>query len=269
MGYHVLGIGTWARSADIRRAYLRQGKATLLNCGFTFTKDHSPRNFDDFPEITRKKFQAITTAYEVLSQAKSRTDYDTHGVVYVVESTTNAPRNQHNSVKWMPFVEEKLIVDSHPNEHSHRTPSAAMKEVQEQHGALPEPKVQNVEEEIDIPFKRDLIESFENWNVGSLIEKCGGRKDSMHLIESELNFAERLGGKKNPFHKGHQMTIRLYQEGIDKEDDSAPSLHSLCSVIFGQCIGDMDLILGCGLADTLYNVSGHYDEGSVISQAAK
>lgn len=263
--YSALSIGQWAEPDDIRRAYLRQGRATLFNCGFIFTKDHSPRNLDDFPEIIRKKFQAVSIAYEVLSQAELRSYYDKHGVVYVIESPASTRRNI-KSVRWESFVEEKRIIDAHPDEHSHRARPVGM-EGNEQNGedGWLEQQLQGTEEETDTFSKVDLLDSFSSWSFGSIVEKLGGRKD---LLESELKFVERLHENKSLFHKEHQITVQPYQQGNAKTKDNTPALHSPCSVIFGVCTGDTNDSI-CGLADTFYNLLGLDDEISVPSKAAE
>jgi len=115
--YEVLQISPDADGAAVRRAYLSQGR----NCLAVNTSDDSTttshRNLDEVPAIQRRKFQAISIAYEILSTPHLRSDYDKYGVVCALSPRSASELQNPNSVRWRPYVEEKIITDSHPNEH--------------------------------------------------------------------------------------------------------------------------------------------------------
>ena len=115
--YEVLQISPDADGAAVRRAYLSQGRKCLA----VNTSDDSTttphRNLDEVPAIQRRKFQAISIAYEILSTPHLRSDYDKYGVVCALSPRNASELQNPNSVRWRPYVEEKIITDSHPNEH--------------------------------------------------------------------------------------------------------------------------------------------------------
>ena len=115
--YEVLQISPDADGAAVRRAYLSQGRKCLA----VNTSDESTttphRNLDEVPAIQRRKFQAISIAYEILSTPHLRSDYDKYGVVCALSPRNASELQNPNSVRWRPYVEEKIITDSHPNEH--------------------------------------------------------------------------------------------------------------------------------------------------------
>ena len=115
--YEVLQILPDADGEAVRRAYLSQGRKCLA----VNTSDDSTttphRNLDEVPAIQQRKFQAISIAYEILSTPHLRSDYDKYGVVCALSPRSASELQNPNSVRWRPYVEEKIITDSHPNEH--------------------------------------------------------------------------------------------------------------------------------------------------------
>mmetsp|Transcript_11938 Transcript_11938/g.22110 ORF Transcript_11938/g.22110 Transcript_11938/m.22110 type:complete len:381 (-) Transcript_11938:121-1263(-) len=289
--YHVLGIEPWTEAADIKRAYLRQGRATLVHGGFAFTAENAPQNLDDFPQLARKEFQAISIAYEILSNPELRSDYDCHGVVHVQSSTsrTNASESSsQNSVRWKPYVEEKVIIDSHPDEHSRRAVIIeAPKEQHKEYGWL-ESHLRGIDKEAEKFLRGDMLDSFDEGitslkkslesligNIGSIDSPLGTdvatavepNEDNAvsAVIESEpnkqnqTNFMKKLGAKINLFHEEDQITVDSYQQDNMTEKEKSSALHSPCSVtMFGRYMEDMtdSTVRACGLSDSFYNLLG-------------
>lgn len=111
--YNVLSIERNATASEIRAAYLKKGRDILS------TYPNPSQQNSDFSARNRKQFQAITLAYEILSKEDLRALYDgKFGIA------------RRNSVQWSKVVEEKVIKDAHPDEHSRgrtfskRSPSA-------------------------------------------------------------------------------------------------------------------------------------------------
>lgn len=122
--YDVLCIGPSADAPTIRRAYLVQGRKCLA----VQTGD-APRNLKDVPTSRRRKFQAVSIAYEILSTPELRSNYDKYGVVCALDNGSSSreqpqqhshelSRSNPNNVRWKAYVEEKVITDAHPDEHS-------------------------------------------------------------------------------------------------------------------------------------------------------
>ena len=194
--------------------------------------DLLPRSPDEVPPIARRKFQAMSVAYQVLSQARLRAEYDDHGTVCVtVAGSPAATCRSFHSVRWRPFVEEKIITDAHPEEHAHHREA----------------------EEAETCRAGDMLDSFDD-----LLHR---RMDSTQdLEESQLHFVERLRENRSLFGTEHQMTVQPI-----KGDEDAAALHSPCSVMFDHCTGDgHDSILGCGLAESFFGLLGHDDAISVV-----
>lgn len=101
--YDVLSIDRNASAREIKAAYLNKGRELLL------VGRNSSEPISDVAENSRKEFQAISLAYEILSKEHLRALYD---------GRCNVARK--NSVQWSNVVQEKVIKDAHPNEHSHR-----------------------------------------------------------------------------------------------------------------------------------------------------
>lgn len=293
--YHVLRVEVWAEAVDIRRAYLRQGRETLLNVdgGFALTASSPPRNLDDVPVLARKKFQAISIAYEILSTPELRSDYDKYGVVYAQPPTPppNATEaRRQNSVRWKPYVEEKVIV-SHPDEHSRTSESAGaptLRKKQEREFGWLESRVRHIDEEAEKFLRGDTLEHFVDesfttvkQSIGSLIRKKGNRHstqeaDDMTTLgstdDSEFSASIESKPKKtvvkqrraqtNLFHQDSQHTVQPQQRQDNVvEKDGSSVMHSPCSVM--QFIGDMTggAVGVCGLNDLI----GRDDELTVYS----
>lgn len=114
--YQVLRIQPSAEAAALRKAYLTQGKAALVNAGVSVTDGVGGlQSLYNVPDEVRKKFQAVSLAYEVLSTPELRSYYDKYRALPVKSSSSLTARS--SSVQWDEFVEEKIIWDSHPDEH--------------------------------------------------------------------------------------------------------------------------------------------------------
>ncbi len=114
--YKVLRLHPSAEAAELRKAYLTQGKAALVNGGVNMTDGFGGlQNLYSVPGEVRKKFQAVSLAYEVLSTPELRSYYDQYRDLPVKSSSLNT---RSSSVQWDEFVQEKIIWDSHPDEHS-------------------------------------------------------------------------------------------------------------------------------------------------------
>lgn len=213
--YNVLGVNYDAEADDIRRAYLGQGRAALLklNDGFTGTADDAPLSLDDVPEKRRKMFQAISIAYEILSNPRYRCDYDRYGVVYALSSTSTSNADEtrplRRSVSWKPYFEEKVIDDFSPEEHSHRTrPEVTLTE---EDNSWLESNLRNIDEETDQFLRGDLVDSFDESlmslqdsleslveNVGNIMVRQNKSEDAPAPIEisSQMkSFVEHLHAK--------------------------------------------------------------------------
>jgi len=99
--YYVLSISRNASAREIKAAYLNRGREILLAGRNSSQPSVSDRS--------RKEFQAVSLAYEILSKEDLRALYDGRCSVA-----------RKNSVQWSKVVQEKVIKDAHPNEHSHR-----------------------------------------------------------------------------------------------------------------------------------------------------
>ena len=118
--YEVLRIDRAADVATVRRAYLSQGRKCLA-----VKAGDAPRNLDDVPAMRRRRFQDISIAYEILSTPELRKDYDKYGIVCSLSPKNANELINPNNVRWKPYVEEKIIEDSHPDEHSRSSRSLA------------------------------------------------------------------------------------------------------------------------------------------------
>ena len=115
--YQVLRSQPSAEAAELRKAYLTQGKAALVHGGVNLTDGTGGlQNLYSIPDEVRKKFQAVSLAYEVLSTPELRSYYDQYRDLPVKSSSSLTTRS--SSVQWDEFVQEKIIWDSHPDEHS-------------------------------------------------------------------------------------------------------------------------------------------------------
>ena len=106
--YHVLGIKPSASEAEVRKAYLDLGKKALMNGGISTDVEVRPYDLVEVPEAARKRFQAISRAYQILSTPKLRSAYDLYGDDgfddYVLSLSPSG-----GSVKWSPYVEHKFF----------------------------------------------------------------------------------------------------------------------------------------------------------------
>ena len=100
--YDVLSVKRNASANEIKVAYLNKGREILLT---SETSKVSSRS--------RKQFQAVSLAYEILCKDDLRALYD--GRFSIARS---------NSVQWSKVVQEKVIKDAHPDEHLHRRRSS-------------------------------------------------------------------------------------------------------------------------------------------------
>ena len=101
--YHVLSVNKNASSREIKAAYLNKGREILL------AGSNSSEPSSGVSGRSRKKFQAASLAYEILSKEDLRALYDGRFSVA-----------RKNSVQWSKVVQEKVINDAHPDEHSRR-----------------------------------------------------------------------------------------------------------------------------------------------------
>mmetsp|Transcript_16609 Transcript_16609/g.34062 ORF Transcript_16609/g.34062 Transcript_16609/m.34062 type:complete len:425 (+) Transcript_16609:157-1431(+) len=178
--YRVLQVEPTATDAEIRRAYLRQGRKTLLEQGlaqkndqgqYTFVENHAPRKLDDVPHSARERFQAISIAYEILSQPEMKMEYDSYRSSF--QSAEIARTRSANSVRWRPYVEEKIFHDSDRNERNFHKPQIHKKD-----GGWLESHLRNLDEEAEKFFTGEMFdeldESFASMqdSIGSLIKKA-------------------------------------------------------------------------------------------------
>ena len=119
--YHVLGIKPSASEAEVRKAYLDLGKKALMNGGISTDGEVRPCELVEVPEAVRKRFQAVSCAYEILSTPKLRSAYDLYGdshgdsLSLCDEYVLSLPPG--GSVEWSPYVEQKFY-DTHEYEES-------------------------------------------------------------------------------------------------------------------------------------------------------
>lgn len=155
--YRVLRIQPSAEAAALRKAYLTQGKAALVNAGVSVTDGVGGlQSLYNIPDDVRKKFQAVSLAYEVLSTPELRSYYDKYRALPVKSSSSLTARS--SSVQWDEFVEEKIIWDSHPDEHNQSDEYIQEKETREDVLQVPNRKMKYGEEDLEcreqsmIPF---------------------------------------------------------------------------------------------------------------------
>jgi hypothetical protein len=107
--YQVLGIKPSALATEVRQAYLGQGKKALKKGGISINGADRPCELVEVSDAARKRFQAVSRAYEILSTPELRVEYDLYGVV----SGLSLPSQTNGSVEWRPYVEEKIFHDDH------------------------------------------------------------------------------------------------------------------------------------------------------------
>ncbi|KAL7462058.1 hypothetical protein ACHAXS_002457 [Conticribra weissflogii] len=192
--YRVLKVQPTATDAEIRRAYLHQGRKTLLDHGlaqknrqgqYTFVINQAPRKLDDVPHSAREKFKAISIAYEILSQPDTKKEYERYQSLF--KPADIARTTSGNSVRWRPYVEEKIFHDS-DDERNLRRPSIQKKE----EGWL-ESHLRNLDQEAEMFFNGEFfdeldesIASFQD-SLGSLIKQSGS-------IDKDVKTSVRTGG---------------------------------------------------------------------------
>ena len=189
--YEILRIDRAADAATVRRAYLSQGRKCLaVKAGDT------PRNLDDVPAIRRRRFQDISIAYEILSTPELRKDYDKYGIVCSLSPKNANELINPNNVRWKPYVEEKIIEDSHPGEHSRSSRSLASEESSLSSGEVA-PK------EIDIygwlqDHVRKFDEEADKFLSGTIIDKVidDGFTGLQQSIGSIMKKTNKSGDKK-------------------------------------------------------------------------
>lgn len=124
--FSILEIKTGASDEEIKNAYLKKGRQILFEHGLVSEDrrgkrryDDTPRQLRDCPRDARLQFQAITVAFEVLTNPALRREYDVFGIPktdYCNALKTNRRKGRQKGVRWSPFVEEKLFEPS-PDEH--------------------------------------------------------------------------------------------------------------------------------------------------------
>ncbi|KAL3774914.1 hypothetical protein ACHAW5_009133 [Stephanodiscus triporus] len=130
--YQVLGIGPSALATEVRQAYIGQGKKALKKGGISINGADRPCELVEVSDDARKRFQAVSRAYEILSTPELRVEYDLYGVV----SGLSPPSQTSGSVEWRPYVEQKIFHDellyeeSRSDEHSWTTGSTGAPERQ-------------------------------------------------------------------------------------------------------------------------------------------
>lgn len=108
--YHVLGIKPSASEAEVRKAYLDLGKKALMNGGISTDGEVRPCELVEVPEAARKRFQAVSRAYEILSTPKLRSAYDLYGDDRFDDYVLSLPPSG-GSVEWSPYVEHKFFYE--------------------------------------------------------------------------------------------------------------------------------------------------------------
>lgn len=118
--YQVLGVQPHAGDAEVRKAYLMHGKKALLLNGVISKGGCEVANV---PDAARKKFQAVSRAYEILSTPELRIEYDLYGDVSSPSSISSSASG--SGVEWRPYVEQMIfteeknnVLDARSDEHS-------------------------------------------------------------------------------------------------------------------------------------------------------
>lgn len=121
--YQVLGVQTYAGDAEVRKAYLMHGKKALLLNGVI---SRGGCEVENVPDAAKKKFQAVSRAYEILSTPVLRIEYDMYGDVSSPSSISSSACG--SGVEWRPYVEqmifvedESIVFDARSDEHSRPT----------------------------------------------------------------------------------------------------------------------------------------------------
>ena len=116
--FSILNLNTGASEEEIKHAYLKKGRHLLVEHGLVSEDrrgkrryDDAPKQLKDCPRDARLKFQALTVAFEVLSNPALRREYDMCGIPKT-DCNSLKTDTRHKCVRWSPFVEEKLFEPS-------------------------------------------------------------------------------------------------------------------------------------------------------------
>lgn len=272
--YGVLGVKSNADDSDIRAAYLSQGRETLLSANLSVAPDDTPPTLDEVPPLARKRFQAISVAYQILSTPDMKRDYDAWGVVCApadsapnptyapADSAPNPTIKRQSSIRWNPLVEERVITDADPLEHSHRSKSSRLSRNPGADGWL-ESHLFGLDTEaekiLNGSFKEGFDESLVSLqeSLGSMIRGVGSMEfasdnataaktdDEDCLVQGivddvipvaieeskpqnkKMSFLKKLRGKKNLSRKEPQRKVKQR----DKKVEMVESPPSPCSVL--------------------------------------
>eukprot|EP00956_Cyclotella_meneghiniana_P035372 scaffold114336_cov76-Cyclotella_meneghiniana.AAC.6 len=250
--YNVLHIKPSAEVGIIRKAYLKQGRKTLLEHGIAHkngnglckfaTPEAVPKKLEDVPLEARKKFQAISIAYEILSTPELRRVYDAkefpdrHSTVDLKRVASG------NSVKWNPYVEEKIILDSHPDEHSHHRKKGD--------GGWLQLHLQRLDHEAEMFLNGDFLDELDESitsmseslsSIGSLMrkgirdhanpKKCAKDKPAPTTASLKNTMFQPIDGKKQgPINVHTQFSAEIVDE-LNEPAKQTRNLESPCSVM--------------------------------------
>lgn len=255
--YKVLHIKPSADFGIIRKAYLKQGRKTLLEHGiahkngdglYKFTTPEAvPKKLQDVPPEARKKFQAISIAYEILSTPELRRAYDAKEFPDK-RSTADLKRvASGNSVKWNPHVEEKIILDSHPDEHSHHRKK-------ESDGGWLHLHLQRLDQEAEMFLNGDFLDELDESitsmseslsSIGSLMRKgirdhaisknCAKDKPAQTKAAPTASLKSTMfqpihGKKQGPINVHTQFSAEIVDE-LSEPAKQTRNLESPCSVM--------------------------------------
>ena len=114
----VLHMPQTATDREIRIAYFRRGREILAEGGVRGLDEAASMN--DVSNVVRTRFQAVSMAYEIVSNPSWRESYLKHGLVYhshrsVEEDCVSVDAPRASSVRWKENVEE-LVYEQHPEE---------------------------------------------------------------------------------------------------------------------------------------------------------
>lgn len=251
--YNILRIKPSADNNTIRKAYLKQGRKTLLDHGIArknsngvckfVTSGAVPKKLEDVPIEARKKFQAISIAYEILSTPELKRAYDANELVE--RQPIDLRRvTSGNSVRWNPFVEEKIIEDADPEEHSHRRKTS-------DDGWL-HSHLQKLDAEAELFLNGDFLDELDDSiasmseslseSIGSLMKKGmggshpagGGQVHSSNGVQTNLSKAEHpcsLKDRTRPRTPVNVQTKFNEEFKVASPAKQTPSLTSPCSVM--------------------------------------
>lgn len=219
--YHVLSINRNASAREIKEAYLNKGRELLL------VGRNSSEPSSNVTEKSRKEFQAISLAYEILSKEHLRALYD---------GRCNVARK--NSVQWSNVVQEKVIKDAHPNEHSHRRRSRRAPQVSPQVSSPVSPPVyddgcRELDDEIDelMYYCNDdgginFVDFDELQGLVHILNTSINEK-KMHLLESyERQSADEAATREGEDLKEREGEEQRQPSPDQSEDDYVSKAHN-------------------------------------------